>query len=180
MRYFLSTLLVAAVFGSSLAFGQVKSEVSDITGVKRIESKSMRALHDEKYTGSHASFRAEYAKHPDGKTAWIIAFYGFAKDTTEVSRANSFRVQADGQQLEPTRLESKTRNLSNRIIEIKRATFSRSAFERMATAQTVNISIGGAQFTAIKPRRKDMRLILDRVPKGNAPRTASNDSSNSR
>jgi hypothetical protein len=89
-------------------------------------------------------------------------------------------VQADGTRLEPIRLESKTRPLDKGLLEIKRAVFTRSGFEQIATAQTVNISIGAAQFMAIHPRRKDLRLILDRVPKGKGPQTAStNDSSSS-
>jgi hypothetical protein len=181
MRYVLSVLLVGTLLvGPSLTFAQVETEVSEVTGVKRIESASMNPLHDETYAGSHASFRAEYVNDPDEGTSWILSFYGFTEKETEVSRTNQFVVQADGQQFEPTRLESKTRQVDGSLIEIKRATFPRPTFELIANAQMVNISIGGAQFSAIKPRREDMRLILERVPDSNTPQTASNDSSESR
>lgn len=179
LRSLLSFFLVTALFAPGLAFAQVESEVSEVTGVKRITSKSMRSLHDEQYGGSHASFRAEYVNDPDNGTSWILSFYGFTNEKTQVSSTNQFLVQADGQQFEPTRLESKTRQVNNSLIEVKRATFSRSTYEKIAEAQMVNISIGSAQFSAIKPRRNDMRLILNRVPNSNSPRTASNDSSNS-
>jgi hypothetical protein len=180
MRYVVSLLLVGALFGTGYSFAQVKSEVSEVTGVKRIESESMRSLHSNTYTGSHASFRAEYVNDPDEGTSWVLAFYGFAKEKTQVSATNQFRVTADGQQFEPNRLESKTRTVNNSLLEIKRAFFPRSAFQMIAEAQKVTISIGSAQFMAIRPRRADLRMILDRVPEQQGPQTASNDSSDSR
>lgn len=176
----LSTVLVGAILGTGFTHAQIKKEVSEITSVERLESKSMRSLYDEAYAGTHASFRAEYAKDPEEGATWALTFYGFTKDTTQVSRTNQFLVKADGKQLQPIRLESKTRKISNSLMEIKRAVFTRSGFEQIATAQNVRISIGSAQFTAVRPRRKDMRLILDRVPAKKRPQTASNDSSDSR
>lgn len=180
MRSVLSFLIVGALLGTSFSLAQVESEVSEVTGVERIESKSMTPLHSTSYQGSHASFRAAYENDPDEGTSWILSFYGFTDEKTEVSSVNQFVVQADGQQFEPTRLESKTRNVNDNLLEVKRAVFNRSAFEMIALAKNVSISIGPAEFTAIRPRRKDMRLILDRVPAENTPQTASNDSSDSR
>lgn len=180
MRYVFSLLLVGALFGSGYSFAQVKSEVSEVTGVKRIESESMRSLHSENYTGSHASFRAEYVNDPDQGTAWVLSVYGFAKEETQMSQTNQFRVTADGRQFEPNRLESKTRSVNGSLLEVKRAFFTRSDFQMIAEAQKVSISIGAAQFMAIRPRRADMRTILDRVPEQQGPQTASNDSSDSR
>lgn len=179
MRFFFSLLLAGALLGTGFTHAQVKKEVSEITEVKRLESESMRSLYDKTYTGSHASFRAEYANHPDEGTTWALMFYGFTKDTTQVSRTNQFLVTADGKQLEPIRLESKTRSVNNSLMEIKRAVFSRSGFDQIATAQNVTITIGSAEFMAVRPRREDMRLILDRVPDQEGPQTASNDSSDS-
>jgi hypothetical protein len=108
----------------------------------------------------------------------VLSFYGFTDDTTQVSRTNQFVVQADGVRLEPIRLTSKTRALDDVLLEIKRAVFPRSGFEKIATARTVRLTIGPAHFMSVHPRRKDMRLILDRVsPKG--PRTASSESPDS-
>jgi hypothetical protein len=178
MRVFFSILLMGALLGTGSAHAQIEKDVSEVTGVKRLESESMRSLYDKTYAGSHASFRVEYAEDPDDEeTTWSVRFYGFTKDTTQVSRTNQFLVKADGKQLTPIRIESKTRSVNNSLLEIKRAVFTRSGFEDIATAQNVEITIGSAQFMAVRPRRKDMRLILDRVPDQKGPQTASNDSS---
>lgn len=181
MRYLFSLLLAGALLGTSAAFAQITTETSDVTGVKRIESDGMRSLSVENYDGSHASFRAAYVNSPNEGISWVLSFYGFTDEKTQVSRTNKFRIQADGRQLEPVRLESKTRNIDGSLIEIKRATLPRSAFELIANAQNVEISVGSAQFSAIKPRREDLRLILEEVG-GNAgpPPTASTDSAEER
>ncbi len=180
MRYVFSVLLIGALLGTGFTHAQIKKDVSEVTGVERLESESMRSLYDKKYNGSHASFRAEYAEDSDEETTWAFIFYGFTDDTTQVSRTNQFLVTADGKQLEPIRIESKTRSINNSLLEIKRAVFNRSGFEEIATAQRIEISVGSAQFMAVHSRREDMRLILDRVPAQEGPQTASNDSSDNR
>ena len=180
LRGLVCFLLVGLLLGAAPALAQVETEVSDVTGVKRIESSGMRSLHVEQYDGAHASFRAAHVDDPDDGTAWTLTVYGFTETETSVSRANQFLVEADGQLFEPTRLTSKTRRVDGTLLEIKRATFSRSAFETIATAQTVTLSIGSAQFTAIHSRRADLRRILERVPDSTTPRTASTDSSGGR
>lgn len=173
MRYLTSLLLAFALLGTSVSLAQIKTEVSDLTGVKRIESKSMRSLDVKQYKGSQASFRAAYVKDPDEGISWVISFYGFTEKKTQVSRTNQLQITADGKPFEPVRLESKTRSISNSLLEIKRATFPRAAFEKIAHANNVTITIGGAQFGALKPRRSDLRQILKEVP-NTAPQTASN------
>ncbi len=174
MRYLISLLLAGALLGTSAAFAQITIEKSEVTGVKRIESDGMRSLNVKDYEGNHASFRAAHVDDPDEGISWVLSFYGFTDEKTQVSRTNKFFVQADGQRLEPIRLESKTRKIDGSLIEIKRATMPRSAFELIAAAQNVTISVGGAQFSAIKPRREDLRRILDEVGSDTrAPQTAS-------
>lgn len=175
MRYVASLFLAFALLGTTASLAQIKTEVSEMTGVERIESKSMRSLDVKTYAGNHASFRAAYVNDPNNGISWVISFYGFAPEKTQVSRTNQFRVQADGQPFEPVRLESKTRSIDNSLLEIKRATFPRSAFEKIAHANNVTITIGGAQFLAIEPRRHDLRQILKEAPtNNNTPQTASN------
>lgn len=181
MRYFISLLLAGALLGTSAAFAQITTETSDVTGVERIESDGMRSLSVENYAGSHASFRAAYINDPDEGISWVLSFYGFTKEKTQVSSTNKFFIQADGQQFKPVRLESKTRNLDGTLIEIKKATLPRSAFEMVANAENVKLSIGSAQFSAIKPRRQDLKLILNEVGGDAGPRqTASTDSADNR
>lgn len=179
MRHVLCALLVGTLLGTGFAHAQVKKEVSDITGVERIESESMRSLYAETYAGDHASFRAEYVNDPDEGPSWVLSVYGFADEPTQMSRTNQFVVRADGQQLEPTRLASKTRTLNGTRMEIKRAVFARSGFEQIAMAQDVTIFIGSAEFLAVRPRREDLRLILNRVP-AKGPQTATSGSSDGR
>lgn len=176
--------LVSIMFGGLLfvpaTMAQIEREVSEVTGVERIESADMRSLRVEQYEGSHASFRAAYVNDPDDGIAWEVSFYGFTDAATSVSETNAFRVQADGQSFEPTQLTSKTREVNGTMLEIKRAAFARSAFEAIATAESVTFSIGSAQFTAPHTRRSDMRRILDEAPDEPTPRTASTDSSGDR
>jgi hypothetical protein len=174
MRYLTSFLLVFALLAGSASMAQIKTETSDLTGVKRIESKSMRSLDVKKYAGSSASYRAAYVNDPDEGISWVISFYGFTQKKTAVSSSNQFQIIADGKPYEPVRLESKSRSIDNSLLEIKRATFPRAAFEKIAHAGTVTFSIGGAQFSAIPPRRSDMRAILKEVPNNSTPQTASN------
>ena len=180
LRGLASVLLAGLLLGTAPALAQIETEVSDVTGTKRIESSGMRSLHAAQYDGAHASFRAAHVDDPDDGTAWTLTVYGFTETETAVSRANQFLVEADGQLFEPTRLTSKTRRVDGTLLEIKRAAFSRSAFETIATAQTVTITVGAAQFTAIHSRRADLRRILERVPDSTTPRTASTDSSGGR
>lgn len=176
MRYFFSFLLSLALLGaSSPALAQIKQEVSDITGAKRLVSENMRNLVTNSYPG-HGSFRAEYENPPEKNPIWRISFFGFADDTTEMTAATQVQLTADGQTISPTNVNSRTRELENSILEIKDVSFTRSAFEQIATASTVTASIGPLQFELTRPLRKDLRLILNRVPKGKGPQTASRDS----
>jgi len=177
---FVPLLLAGLLLAPGLAAAQIETEVSEVTDVKRIESNGMRSLHVEQYEGAHASFRAAYVNDPDDGIAWTLSFYGFTEAPTPVSETNTFRVQADGRRFEPTQLTSKTREIDGTMLEIKRAVFSRSAFEAIATAESVTFSIGSAQFTAPSFRRSDMRRILENVPTAPTPRTASTDSSGDR
>jgi hypothetical protein len=178
-RGLVSVLLVGLLFAPATV-AQIEREVSEVTGVERIESADMRDLRIEQYEGSHASFRAAYVNDPDEGIAWELSFYGFTESPTPVSETNTFRVQADGQSFEPTQLTSKTRQIDSTTLEIKRASFSRSTFETIATADQVTFSIGAAQFTAPRLDRGDMRRILKELPSDPTPRTASTDSSGDR
>jgi hypothetical protein len=176
MRYVLSLILSLALLGAGPALAQIKEEVSDVTGAKRLVSKEMRSLVSASYPG-HGSFRAEYENPPEKDAVWRLSFYGFAQDTTAMTAATEVRLTADGQTITPTRVVSQTRNMGSSILEIKHTTLPRSAFERIATAAEVTASVGAIQFEFTRPLRKDLRLILNRVPKGEGPQTASSDES---
>ena len=179
MRYFLALALSFALLGTGPALGQIKKEVSQITESTRLVSKSMRDLVSSSYPG-HGSFRAAYENPPEKAPIWTLTFFGFAKEKTAMTAASSVRLQADGQTISPLDVESRTRTLDNSILEIKEATFTRADFATISTAKSVSATIGPMTFEMTRPLRKDLRLILDRVPKGEGPQTAStNDSSSS-
>ena len=179
MRYLLSVLLTLTLLGAGSLHAQIQKKVSDITGATRLVSQDMRSLVAPKYPG-HASFRAEYENPPKQDSVWRLSFFGFAQDTTEMSAATDVQMVADGKTISPSNVVSKTRKLDNSILEIKHAAFTRSAFQDLATANKVRATIGPAQFKLTHPLRKDLRLILERVPKGKGPQTASTDESESR
>jgi len=176
----LAAALLVGLLLAPAAAAQIETEVSTVTGTERIESADMRALHVEQYAGSHAAFRAAYVNDPDDGIAWTLSVYGFTETPTPMSEANDLRVTADGRAFTPTQLTSKTRRVDGTVLEIKRAVFPRSAFEAIATAEAVRLTIGGAQFSAIHARRSDLRRILEQVPENPTPRTASTDSSGGR
>lgn len=181
MRTLLLVLFTFLLFGSgSTAAQQITEKANDITGVTRLSSAEMRPLHSPNYPGTHATFRAEYEHDRQDEESWSLSFYGFAEDTTALSTATTVRVNANGQSLEPLRVESRTRQVGETLLEINRAVFTRPAFEQIATAQSlVTATIGPYQFEAIHARREDMRLILDRVPREGPPTASSEDDSSS-
>jgi len=176
MRSFLALAVSLVLLGTGPVLAQIKKEVSEITGSTRLVSKSMRSLVSSSYPG-HASFRAEYENPPAKSPLWRLSFFGFAKQETAMTAASTLRLQVDGQPLSPLRVESRTRNLEDSILEIKEATVSRADFQQIATAQNVTVTIGSLTFTMTRPLRNDLRLILNRVPKGKGPQTASTNDS---
>jgi len=159
------------------ASGQIKDEVSDITGDRRVMSKNLRDITIQQYPGNDAGMLAKYEQDSDSdETTWSIVFYGFADSTTTVTAVDQITVEADGQQVQPLNVESKLRRMDDgTVVEIKTAFFSRSIFDRIARANSMTISIGAATFTASKRARRDMRRILDTVPPANPRPTASSD-----
>ncbi len=179
MRYALSLLLSLLLLGGAPILAQIEEKVSNVTGAERLVSTDMRSLMSSSYPG-HGSFQAEYENPPEEAPIWRVSFYGFAQEKTQMTASNDLRLTVDGQSITPTRLVSKTRTLETSILEIKEATFTRSAFEQIARAQDVIATIGSYQFEFTRPLRKDLRLILDRVPKEEGPQTASSDDSSNR
>jgi len=179
MRRVLALFLCALLLGAAPTTAQVEMSTSDVTGVTRIASTDMRAVVADAYPGQ-ARYRAVYTNDPDGGATWSLVFYGFAEDTTDMGRATQVRVRADGQTIQPAQVTSDARSMNGTLLEIKRTAFPRSAYQRIATAQNVRVLIGPARFRITRPLRSDMRRILDRVPPGGRPPTASSDSAGGR
>ena len=170
MRLVLSTTLALVLLLPFAAEAQIKKETSEVTNTTRLVSTDMRSLITESYPG-HASFRAEY-EVSETDTTWQLSFYGFAERSTDMGAATQVRVHVDGQPLEAYKVQSKTRSLDNSVLEIKNASFRRSAYERIARGEEVAALIGSFRFELTGPLRKDLRLILDRVPDVEAAPTA--------
>lgn len=176
MRFFFALAVSLALLGTGPTLAQIKKEVSEVTGTTRLASKSMRNLVSASYPG-HGSFRAAYENPPNKPAIWRLTFFGFAKQKTAMTAASTVRLQVDGRTIRPLQIESRTRSLDESILEIKEATFTRSDFQTIATAESVTATIGSLEFDMTRPHRKDLRLILDRVPKGEGPQTASTNDS---
>jgi hypothetical protein len=163
MRPLLSVVLIAVVLvGPTRA--QIEKKTSPVTETVRLVSTDMRSLAAPSSYPGHARFRAECELAADGAPAWWLSFYGFVDQTTALNAATTLRLSADGESITPRRIESQTRRLDDSVIEIKRAAFARSSYETLATAEVVTATIGGFKFTLARPLRKDLRLMLDRVP----------------
>jgi hypothetical protein len=151
---------------------EVSERVSDVTGVRQITSADLRPLPGGSYSGSHAAFRAVYEKPPDEDASWTLTVFGYASDTTALSRTRTVRLRADASSIEPRRIETKVRPLDASRVEIVQIGLSRSAFASVAHAKRVVLSIGPAQFSMSHVLRTDLRLILDHVSSA-PPRRAS-------
>lgn len=180
VRTLLSTALVTILFVAPV-FAQVTDEVSSYTDVRRVKSAELRDISIKKYPGNDAAMMAEHESDPSAdEDVWALSFYGFTAEPTSVSNAQEVLIVIDGSPVQPLRVESKSRSIDGDMIEIKKAFFSRPIFQRIASAQTMKVSIGAAMFEVSERARKDMRLILDKIPAQDGRRTASNDGSNRR
>jgi hypothetical protein len=172
----LSLIGLPLLFASPAAAQRVDDEISSYTDVRRVKSAELRDIRIESYPGNDAALKAEYVSRPGTQeTTWALSFYGFASEPTSMSAAQSVQILADGSPLQPLRVESKSRTVDGDVIEIKTVFFSRPIFARIAAAETVEVTIGAAKFTAPRNTRIDMELILNAIPGKDGRRTAAND-----
>jgi len=179
VRFLVSTAF-AALLVAAPAIAQVTDEVSSYTDTRRVKSAELKDITIKKYPGNDAAMMAEYESASEGDDVWALSFYGFAAEPTSMSDAQDILIVADGSPVQPLRVTSKSRSIDGDIIEIKKAFFSRPIFQRLASAQTMKVTIGSAVFEVSERSRKDMQLILDKIPAQDGRRTASNDGSNRR
>lgn len=174
LRALPSLFLIAFLLAPLAAFAQVKDEVSDVTGVRRIVSEELRDVTIETYAGNDAAIAAEFESDPDDDdTTWVLAFYGFAESTTGMATASQVSLSVDGRPVQPLRVEGRVRRLDGSVVEIKKAYFTRPVFDRIGRATDVTASVGSATFDISKSARQDMRIILDMIAPERTRRTAS-------
>ena len=177
MRSILAAVLAFVLLFPLSAEGQIETKSSEITGSTRLASTDMRVLYSETYPG-RARFRAA-CEMTETDTTWQVSIYGFVGETSDLSATSDVRVQADGRSVPVQSVRSSRRTINDKILEIKHVVFRRSDFERVATAEKVFATVGPYRFEFSRVLRKDLRLILERVPAQKGPRTASSDSSGS-
>lgn len=142
---------------------QIATTVDSVTGVRRIASDDLRPLPTRSYAGSHAAFRAVYEFTSNAEPRWELVLFGYASDTTDVSRATKVHLRTDSAQLVPNRIVSRSRAMQETLLEVKRLFLTREQFEQVAQTDSLTITIGAARFDVSHVLRTDMRLILDRV-----------------
>lgn len=162
MRYLAAFVVILALLSVEALRAQIKTEVVESTGETRLVSKSLRSLVSSDYPG-HGSFRAEYEVETKQDTTWRLSLFGFARDTTQMSRTRRFRFSADGDTIESRNISSSTRSLKNRIVEVKHVRLSRGDFRQLAMADDVQALVGPFRFTLTRPLREDLRRILRQV-----------------
>ncbi len=145
----------------SLAHAQVEHTTSDITGAERVASTTLQDTEVVRYAGTDVAYKAEYTYRPDTTTEeWKLVFYGFTSEPTGLTGADRVLVWINDQRLQIEDLTSRTQRLDGEVLEIKSATLSRSVFQRMATAETVQVTVGPVEFDMSYANRADMREVV--------------------
>jgi len=164
LPYIVSVIAVAVVFlqGGAPAAAQVEHTTSDITGAERVASTTLQDTEVLRYAGTDIAYKAEYTYQPDTATeAWKLVFYGFTPEPTGLTGVERILVWVNDQRLRIQDLTSRTQRLDGEVLEIKSATLSRSVFQRMATAETVQVTIGPVEFDMSYANRADMREVIE-------------------
>lgn len=142
---------------------RLSDERIEATGNRRIASQDLRDLAATSYSGERAGLQARVVDREEGRE-WVLAFYGFSDQPTGLANAQDVDLRADQAPVEPLRIEGTTRELDeDTTVEIKRMFFSESAFETLANALSVSVTIGSARFSVGWGARADMRLLLKEV-----------------
>ncbi|PEN05196.1 hypothetical protein CRI93_13365 [Longimonas halophila] len=148
----------------SLVHAQVEHTTSDITGAERVTSTNLQDTEVVSYAGTDIAYKAEYTYQPDtAAEVWQLKFYGFAPQQTGLAGAERVLVWINNQRHQIQDLESRTRRLDGEVLEIQSATLRPSVFQRMATAETVQVTIGAAEFDISYAHRADMREVVERA-----------------
>ncbi len=158
------TLLMAAP-----AHAQVADSVDVFTGDHYIHSDSLRELLAERFDGYYAGMKAVYTKRPRAGTRWSIALYAYSERGTSLRDAREMFFVADGERVRPYDVERdiyrEKHGVHTVLVEKQTGLFKRSVYETLAKADEVRVKVGEAIFTLPKESRRDMQLILERVPR---------------
>ena len=164
----LLSVCAAVLFGRpESAQAQVEHTTNDITGADRIASTSLQNTTMVRYSGTDIAYRAEYTRPPDASAGtWVLNFYGFTAEPTDLSEPQRVLIWVDGQRHDVVNTEARTRDLEGEILEIQLATLQASLFQGIAEADEVEVTIGDVEFDMSYADRADMREVVERVQSG--------------
>lgn len=156
--------IVGAIESNKARAPSLTNERSEITGARRVSSANLGDASILAYEGRRAGLRAEVRLPPDDDPQWILAFYGFGSEPTGLATADNASLRSNSGVIEPVHVEGTSRTLDDgTVVEISRLHLSKSAFETLASALTLEADIGPARFSADWTSRQDMRQILETV-----------------
>jgi hypothetical protein len=165
-RLFLLLFVCAAIlFGRPASTqAQVEHTINDITGADRIASTSLQNTTVVRYSGTDIAYKAEYTRPPDTSAGtWVLNFYGFTAEPTDLSEPHRVLIWVDGQRHDVVNTEARLRDLEGEILEIQLATLQAPLFQGIAEADEVEVTIGDVEFDIPYADRADMREIVERV-----------------
>lgn len=138
--------------------------INDTTGADRIASTSLQNTTEIRYSGTDVAYKAEYTRAPDvSDGTWVLSFYGFTTEPTDLSEPQRMLIWIDGQRHDVVDTETRTRNLGGETLEIRSVTLTSTLFRGIAEARRVEVTIGDVEFDMPHADRADMREIVERV-----------------
>ena len=162
-------VVTLALWMTTSVQAQVTDSVDVFTGDHYIHSDSMRSLMVERFEGYDIGMKAVYEKRVRAGTRWSVALYAYSARGTTLRDARDMFFVADGERVRPYDTERdiyrERRGAHTILVEKQLGLFKRSAYETLAAADSVRVKVGSAIFTLPKASRRDMQLILERVPK---------------
>ncbi|MGM0704859.1 MAG: hypothetical protein ACQETP_02970 [Bacteroidota bacterium] len=171
---FIACVIASAVvlLGAPEATAQVQHETSDITGQERVSSTGLRDADVQNYAGDDIAYKAEYVYQPETtEESWRLTFYGFTDQRTGMTQTDRALVWIDGQRRRISEVTARARRIDDGVLEIQTATMSASTFRRIATGETVQFTIGSAEFDLLYEDRADMRAVLEEANEIASPGT---------
>lgn len=161
---------LALLLGCSTAsLAQVTDSIDVFTSDRYIHSDSLRSVDVERFEGYDVSMEARYSNRYRAGTRWMVSFYAYSARGTSFRDAREMYFVADGERVQPYDTERdiyrEQRGRYTILVEKQTGMFKRSAYEKLANANSVRVKVGDAIFALSDRGRQDIADILDRVPR---------------
>ena len=171
MHTFRHTLIgLVLLFGfTGMSHAQVKDTIDVFTGDRLIHSDSLRSVEVERFEGYDVGMEARYTNRVRAGTRWTVSFYAYSARGTSLRDAREMHFVADGERVQPYDTERdiyrEQRGRYTILVEKQTGIFKRSAYERLAEANSVRVKVGDAIFALSDQGRQDIADILEQVPR---------------